>query len=420
MTGALLQLASRGSSDVYFTNNPQMTHFKSVYRRYTNFAMQSIEQNLNGSLSLGQKVSCIIDKPGDLIKDMFLEVTFTGTANKPWPLQAMIDYVELHIGGQSIDKRYGDWLYIWNELTLPMHKKALYYNMTGHNTKGVVSGNIASQTAYLPLNLWFSRNPGLALPIIALSNHDVQLDIKLNGAYTTSSAATHRNSIATLTSVKLWIDYIFLDVHEKRLFSQTKHEYLIEQIQFTGDESITINASNDITLNYNYYVKELVWVGVDQTNSTNNHAFNYLYNNQSNPRTFATYNNSNVSLYSGDYIGYEQYKPSLVSDTEIITNGAILFDGRERLEEQKSDYFAKKQVLDHHTGCPAPGIYVYSFCLYPEDHKPSGGVKFGYINDVVLRLTIANISPAPKVKIFAVNNNVLRIMSGQAALAFTR
>lgn len=420
MTGALLQLASRGASDVYFTTNPQMTHFKSVYRRYTNFAMQCIEQNLNGSLSLGQTVSTTIDKPGDLIKDIYMEVTFTGTANKPFPLQAMIDYVELYIGGQSIDKRYGDWLYIWNELTLPMHKKAHYYNMTGHNAKGVVSGSIASQTAYLPLNLWFSRSPGLALPIIALNNHDVQLDIKLNGAYATSSAATHRNSIATLTSVKLWIDYIFLDVAEKRLFSQTKHEYLIEQVQFTGDESITVNASNDITLNYNYYVKELVWVGVDQTNSTNNHAFNYLYNNQSNPRTFATYNNSNVSLYGGDYIGYEQYKPSLVSDTEIITNGAILFNGKERLEEQKSDYFAKKQVLDHHSGCPAPGIYVYSFCLHPEDHKPSGGVKFGYINDIVLRLTIANISPAPKVKIFAVNYNVLRIMSGQAGLAFTR
>jgi hypothetical protein len=418
MTGALLQLASYGASDIYFTGNPEMTYFKSVYKRYTNFAMQPIEQNLNGSLALGQKVSTVIDRPGDLIKNMYLEVTFTGTPNKPWPLQAMIDYVELFIGGQSIDKRYGDWIYIWNELTLPMHKKALYYNMTGHNTKGVVTGSITSQTAYLPLELWFSRNPGLALPIIALANHEIRLDIKLNGAYATSSVTTYRNSIATLSSVKLWIDYIFLDVDEKKLFSQKAHEYLIEQVQFTGDETVTVNTSNDIVLNYNYYVKELVWVGIDQTNSVNNHAFNYLYNNQSNPRTFATYNNTNVSLYGGDYIGYEQYKPSLISDTEIITNGLLLFDGKERFNEQKSDYFAKKQVMDHHTGTPAPGIYVYSFCINPEDHKPNGGAKFRQINDIVLRLTVANISPAPKIKIFALNYNILRIMSGQGGLAF--
>jgi len=382
--------------------------------------MECIEQNLNGTLSLGQKVSTIIDKPGDLIKDMYLEVTFTGTANKPWPLQGMIDYVELYIGGQSIDKKYGDWLHIWNELTLPMSKKALYYNMTGHNTKGVVSGSITSQTAYLPLQLWFCKSPGLALPIMALGNHEVQLDIKLNGAYATSSAATHRYSIASISTVKLWIDYIFLDVDEKRLFAQTSHEYLIEQVQFTGDESVTVNSSNDITLNHYGYVKELVWVATDQTNSTNNHAFNYLYNNQSNPRTFATYNNSNVSLYTGDYIGYEQYKPSLVNDTEIITNALILFDGKERVIEQKSDYFAKKQVMDFHGGTPAPGIYVYSFCLQPENYKPTGGVQFNTINNIVLRLTIANISPAPKIKIFVVSHNILRIMSGMGGLAYTR
>lgn len=418
MTGSLLQLRHTGAADIYFHNNPQITHFKSVYKRSTNFAMQCIEQNLNGEITLNGKTSCIIDKPGDLIKDIYLEITFIGTVNKPWPLQAMLDYVELFIGGQSIDKKYGDWLHIWNELTLPMDKKASYYNMTGHNTKGVV--NATSQTAYLPLELWFSRSPGLALPIIALNNHDVQLDIKLNGAYATSSAATHRNSIASISTVKLWIDYIFLDTEEKRAFSQTSHEYLIEQVQFTGDESVTVNSTNDITLNYNYYVKELVWVGVDQTNSTNNHAFNYLYNNQSNPRTFATYDNSNVSLYSGDYIGYEQYKPSLVNDTELITNTLLLFDGKERFEEQKSDYFAKKQVMDFHSGIPAPGIYVYSFCLEPENHKPTGGVKFNFINDIVLRLTVANVSPAPKVKIFAVSYNILRIMSGMGGLSFTK
>jgi hypothetical protein len=420
MTGSLLQLRHSGPADIHFTGNPQMTFFKSVYPRYTNFALQSIEQNLNGTLTLGNKVSTIIDNVGDLIKDMYLEVTFTGTANKPWPLHAMIDYVEILIGGQSIDKRYGDWIYIWNELTLPISKKALYYNMTGHNTKGVASGSIASQTAYLPLNLWFSRNPGMALPIIALNHHDIQIDIKLNSAYATSSAVTHRNSIATLTTFKLWVDYIFLDINEKRLFSQTAHEYVIEQVQFTGDESVTVNATNDINLNYNYYVKELVWVGVDQTNSTNNHAFNYLYNNQSNPRTFATYDNSNISLYSGDYIGYEQYKPSLTSDTEIITNALLLFDGKERFEEQKSDYFAKKQVMDYHSGTPAPGIYTYSFCLEPENYKPTGGAKFGSIDDIVLRLTVANISPAPKIKIYALNYNILKIMSGQAGLAYSK
>jgi hypothetical protein len=418
MGGGLMQLVAYGAQDIYLTGNPQITFFKVVYRRHTNFAVESIEQTFNGTASLGSRVTATISRNGDLVSGMYLEAVFTGTADKPWPLEAMIDKVELEIGGQLIDRQYGDWMHIWTELTMDVAKKVQYQKMSGHNANGVV-GTVASQTAYLPLQFWFCRNPGLALPLIALQYHEVKVNLELGSAYGTGSIAARRSSVATLTSLKLFVDYVYLDTDERRRFAQVSHEYLIEQVQFTGEESVNDNSTNNVTLNFNHPVKELVWVAVDQTASTNNHAFNYL--ESAGIRTWeVTGDGTTGSVVDGDVCGYGANMPSVKADNEFLSKAKLQLNGHDRFAERDAAYFGSVQVYQHHSGCPHPGIYVYSFALSPEEHQPSGTCNFSRIDNAVLQLTMANttLSSVP-VRVYAVNYNVLRIMSGMGGLAYS-
>jgi hypothetical protein len=258
MGGGLVQLVAYGAQDIYLTSNPQITFFKVVYRRHTNFAMESIEQTFNGTVDFGKRVTATVSRNGDLIKDMWLEVVLTGSSADSSPTygtgNALVKQVELEIGGQLIDRQYGEWMNIWSELSVPEGKRAVYDDMVNNN--GKARGSNATMVLNVPLMFWFNRNPGLALPLIALQYHEVKLNLdleeKANLALTNSTMDT-----------KLWVDYIYLDTDERRRFAQVSHEYLIEQVQFTGDESLTTSATGGtkrVDLNYNHPVKELIWV----------------------------------------------------------------------------------------------------------------------------------------------------------------
>ena len=238
MGGGLMQLVAYGAQDIYLTGNPQITFFKVVYRRHTNFAMESIEQTFSGSVSLGRRVTATISRNGDLIKDMWLECNFTTVAGSVYGLgNALVKQVEVEIGGQLIDRQYGEWLNVWSELSTPEGKRAGYDEMVG-NTATTAAGLPLAATLKtnfdVPLMFWFNRNPGLALPLIALQYHEVKinLDLETGANLTTGSSA----STTALNTLKFWVDYIYLDTDERRRFAQVSHEYLIEQLQFTGDE----------------------------------------------------------------------------------------------------------------------------------------------------------------------------------------
>ena len=152
MTGGLMQLVAYGAQDVYLTGNPQITFFKVVYRRHTNFAMEAIEQTFNGTADFGKKVTCTVSRNGDLIHRIYLQVTLprveatVSSAFFRWVNfigHFLIKSVEVQIGGQRIDKQYGDWLTIWNELTIPPGLKSGYDNMVGIITGGEsnINGN---------------------------------------------------------------------------------------------------------------------------------------------------------------------------------------------------------------------------------------------------------------------------------------
>lgn len=177
--GGLMQLVAYGAQDVYLTGNPQITFFKVVYRRHTNFAMESIEQTFTGQADFGRKVQATINRNGDLIHRMYLQATLPAvecpcSVSKCFRWvnyigHALIKTVELEIGGQRIDKQYGDWLNIWNELTREPGHQVGYDNMVGNTIflTGTGLTRTESTTLYVPLQFWFCRNPGLALPLIA-------------------------------------------------------------------------------------------------------------------------------------------------------------------------------------------------------------------------------------------------------------
>jgi hypothetical protein len=424
MGGGLLQLVAYGAQDVYLTGNPQITFFKVVYRRHTNFAIEAIEQTPTGSNSLGSRVSFQITRNGDLIHRVYFYGVITAkndnVALVPNFGQKLLKTIELEIGGQRIDKHYSEWLYIWNELSLPVGKRDGYNVMVGANKRNISTklSEDATYELYVPLEFWFCRNVGLALPLIALQYHEVKINIEYESEklmkdinsinYTfeeenvanptianNNSNATYGGSI-TLDKATLWVDYIFLDTDERRRFAQLSHEYLIEQLQFTGADSITSSGDSmkSIRMNFNHPCKELVWTIRKSDDSV-------YWNNYSTA--------GGASVISNDHL----------DSTNPVTNAKIMLNGNDRFATRKGDYFSLVQPYQHHENTPDKfhqGINVYSFALKPEEHQPSGTLNMSRIDTAVLSLS----SSIPGIiSIYAVNYNVLRILSGMGGLAYS-
>ena len=357
MAGALMRLVAYGAQDVYLTGNPQITFFKVVYRRHTNFACEAIEQVFNGTPATGGKAVVPITRNGDLITKMWLHTTATASGTSDANIgYTLINSVELQIGGTKIDKIYGKWMYIWNELSSDSNGD------TAHDT--IVGASAVTDTTtelFIPLTFFCCRNDGLALPLIALQYHDVRLEFEFGSP-----------SNVAISNTSLLVNYVFLDSEERKRFATASHEYLIEQLQFTGAETVTAAASNKTRLNFNHPVKELVW----------------------------------VTSASGAAV--DTYVP--------ITNALLQLNGHDRFSVQSGRFFDSVQPHTHHTSSKT-GINVYSFALNPEEHQPSGTCNFSRIDNATL--TVTTKATAVEMYVYATSYNVLRIMSGMGGLAYS-
>lgn len=589
MAGALLQIVAYGTQDTYLTGNPQITYWKVTYRRYTNFAIESIEQTFNGQADFGRRVQCTVSRNGDLMYRTYVQVTLpeinqmmgiasfaAGTGSGvyarwlDYPGEQLIAQIDVEIGGQRIDRQYGDWMHIWNQLTMTAEQQRGYFKMIGNTTQltfitdpsfSEVDGpcdSIAPRqvcaprnalpetTLYIPLQFWFCTNPGLALPLIALQYHEVKFNLDIRPideclwAVTTLSCNTNEVSRATggqaylanqyapgrpvpaaiaynqsLVAASMYIDYVFLDTDERRRFAQNPHEYLITQLQFTGDESVG-SSSNKIKLNFNHPVKALYWVvqpdqNVDYCSSLvcdsllfkvlGAQPFNYtdaidalpnaihafggpaalaadsrayidaqgLFNDAGAldyelPSGFTGYWHGPNDSYSQPNFGggavpglstagvtdpallaqiaalqRSHNDNSTVSDagTFVLTESSLdmhcwgqnpvvtaklQLNGQDRFSEREGSYFSWVQPYQSHTRAPDEGINVYSFSLRAEEHQPSGTCNFSRIDNATLQLVLSNATvegtKTAKVRVYAVNYNVLRIMSGMGGLAY--
>jgi len=558
--------------------------------------MESIEQTFNGQADFGRRVTCTISRNGDLAYKTYLQVTLpeinqlmgnspsfgAGNSNRAvyarwldYPGEQLIAMIEVEIGGQKIDKQFGDWMHIWNQLTMPSEQQRGYFKMIGNTTQltfitdpsfADVDGPCDSlaprqvcaprnalpeTTLYIPLQFWFCTNPGLALPLIALQYHEVKINIDIRPIdeclwAVTSLNCTDSNGVSigqgrsvaatvaynqSLVAASLYVDYVFLDTDERRRMAQNPHEYLITQLQTTGDESVG-SSSNKIKLTFNHPVKELIWVvqpdqNVDYCSSLTCDAtlfktlgaqpFNYTdaidalpnaihafggpaqvalnsnafidqrglfsdagaydlpnltgggsgtslpagssaawnsvsgyWHGGSNFYSEANFGGPAVTLQTtnpldlnapyGTGVNNSHYDGSSVSDagTFVLTETSLdmhcwgqnpvvtaklQLNGQDRFSEREGSYFSWVQPYQAHTRNPDEGINVYSFALRPEEHQPSGTCNFSRIDNSTLQLVLSNATVegtnTAKVRVYAINYNVLRIMSGMGGLAYS-
>jgi hypothetical protein len=464
--GATIQLVAYGAQDVYLSANPQVTFFKQLYRRHTNFAMEAVEQTFNGAANFGRKLSATIARSGDLIGRMYVQVvlpqvdlnsivsadgTYYDASGMQfrwlnWVGHALIRNVDIEIGGQRIDKHYGDWLQIWNELTQPAGKQAGYAEMVGNvpeltnviqdigiagecdnpnvpgepHTSAELRSCTPEYTLYIPLQFWFNRHTGLAIPLIALQYHEVRVNVEFNDLRNICwsndpNVINYVNNLG-LVAGSLYIDYFYLDTEERHRFAQTAHEYLIEQLQFTGDETVT-SAVNKIKMSFNHPCKEIVWVVQRDSFITCDPAVIDPWKGQQ-PFNYSDYWDR-AALDSG----YAITMVAGMAGANPTVSAKIQLNGQDRFSEREGRYFNLVQPYQHHTNIPAVGINVYSFALNPEQHQPSGSCNMSRIDSAYLQATLsANTignSQTAKVRIYATNYNVLRVMAGMGGIAYT-
>ncbi len=524
MAGGLIQLVARGLQDLFLIDDPQITFFKVVYRRHTNFSSEPIPQFFIHTPDFGKRISCVLSRSGDLIRNVHLVVTlpriptFVDENNNPdviskvaWVRRigyALIKRVEIEIGAELIDTQYGDWLNIWNELTIPMDKqmdvmlgdvKELYEYTNGK----------PSYKLFIPLQFWFNRSAGLAIPVACLQYNHIKINLEIqpldklytlaptrfiavdndfvnfepfeyveqlvngitsigrfvhfdivnrrlyiqritdepfqsltvadvgtqevqqdqilyakdsngdliNGDYLIKgltskfeamplinvSETTYRNdsvrfSTIVLKDAFLLVEYIFLDEEERVRFIQGKHEYLIEQVLFNGEKTID-GVNQSFKMGFTQPCKELIWVTQLSLalNKRNNDYFNYT--------------DSMVRSVEGKLIG-----------KNIGIKGTLLFNGHERITYREIEYFSWVQAFQNHMNSPNEGISMYSFCLHPEKHQPSGTANFSKIDSLLLRLSVntdIDFTNTAKLRIYARVYNILRIANGISGLVFS-
>jgi len=442
MAGGLMQLVAYGAQDVYLTGQPKVTFFQAVYKRHTNFAMENIQQTVNGTATPSGRVSVTIARNGDLVGNMYVSLlpsataltTDNSSADTCWIAERAIAALELTIGGQRIDKHYQTWWRLYAECFLGESDKVNYGKMTSSAVTNISTVN--TPRVYLPLLFFFNRNPGLYLPLIALQYHEVRLDFDLT---------TYYNNYFT-TDFQVWANYVYLDTEERRRFAQKGHEYLIEQVQHTGGDTCSAATETSpalVRLSFNHPVKELVWCYQNPTASVVNSMWNFSTGTSNihvtcntNPAVMGTtlphvvgaphlYASGNTA--SGSNVFWIEEGVALGGgvassagyEVGPLNQFKLILNGQDRFKEQLGKYFNQYQPYVYHTGTPYPGIYVYSFALQPEEHQPTGTCNFSRIDNAQVSVALKSGSQATLQKLFAVNYNILRIQSGMGGLAFS-
>jgi hypothetical protein len=447
-TGGTIQLVAYGAQDLYLTSKPQITFWKSVHKRHTLFAVEPIKQEINGSVGFGKRFTVSISKNGDMLHGIMLEVQLPDLAQIKANVTALQNFnlsyvndiglylfksIELDIGGARIERHTSEWLDCWLNLTTPASKRAALNKMIGHvdGSGTFVGGDDTGsngKTLYIPLQFFFNRHPGLALPLVAMTFHDVKIHFELRSfvdciritesnvgqvqvpSYdlykTILEKAAQQREVSLEPKFDMYADVIFLDTTERQYFSTQPHEYLIEQVQFLGQEKLDNKVDGDFPrrpIPFVNPVKELVWV---------------------------------FTLDARAPLDYADMLKSL----------RLVMNGNDRFSVRRGSFFKTVQPYKHHTNAPDKPIYVFSFALTPEEFQPSGTCNFSKLESAYMQMEldwspyvsasaaaalepalnireiVNSVSPASSVQaylhVFAMSYNVMRIIDGLAGLAY--
>jgi hypothetical protein len=435
MGGGTLQLSSYGGQDVETIGNPQMTFFKSVYKRHTNFAIETIEQGLDGVITNKEtKITSIVNKCGDLIHKCYLDIKlpeFEANSNNEeanytnWTNATGYAYLKeasIYIGDLLIDKHISEWFDIWNELTDINESEHLLVNK--HISKNtILRFNTDRQSCkpvqlYIPLQFWFNRFISSSLPLLALQYHDVKFSFLFRDLrYLINTDGDIGNIPTNVPSIKLYIDYIFLDAPERKQFAEKSHEYLIEQVQYKKEK---LKKSNDIS--FNHPVKEVIWAvrnnnvgtesleNIDASNNRVKKKINSI-NTMDNGNDYFNYSTLTFNTERTEYVGGS-------SSNEPFQYATISFNGIDRFTKHRASYFRTIQPITYHSRVPSKHIYNYSFSIKPESLQPSGSCNFSRMQNA--KLVLDNITTDDsELFVFARNYNVLAIHAGMGGLKYS-
>lgn len=417
MPGALLQLAAYGVQDIYLTGNPQITFFVMVYKRHTNFAIECRELLFTGEANFGKRFYCKIERFGDLIGEMYLNVKLpdlnasaTGDIVRSWVNSighALILNTEVEIGGTVVDKQYGQWLEIWSELTLPAEKKFAYNVMIGRHDNFNATTQGGPLHLRVPLQFWFCRNKGLMLPLIALQNAEVRINFEFRQFDELWISSNPDDKIVqgectNIVYASMMIDYVYLEDDERRFFAQNPHFYLIEQLQMHSEALLSEKSDNVLNLDqFNHPSKELIWVIQNSTIlDKRTHGGNEWFNFSDRPF-------GNLSGPGG-------------GDTpkDNLQKAVLQINGQNRFEWREAEFFRIMEPYKYHLRVPNNFIYVYSFGFCPEEHQPSGTCNFSRIDNLTLNVDIISGLTRPVIFIYAPCYNIMSIAGGLMGIKY--
>ncbi len=433
--GGLLQLVAQGKQDVFLTGNPQVSWFKFVYRRYTNFAIESLPMYFDGAGDFGKRITCVVPRRGDLLGQIFLNVELppiylaTGNGGAGCVCgpnsaavatgdvasyvnsigHALIKEIKVEIGEQEIDKQTGEWMEIWTNFSTPPGQRQALNVMIGR-AEGYYppdgSFNTGPLKLSIPLQFWFCKNPGSYLPLIAMQYHPVRITIQFRGLQelfmkTSTTGACQQTVLpASMTSCMLWGDYVYLSEEERRKFVSAAHEYLIEQIQYTPPIAIPAGATSaTVPMEFNHPLREFFWYIRSNRMESYNEWFNF----------------SNLAAIES---GYKR--------TDLLETAVLQLDGYDRFDAREATYFRLVQPYQRHTTTPVDRyIYNYSLALWPEQAQPSGSLNASRIDNLVFQFTFpveTPVLPDPgtqTTRVYTRNHNILRVIEGFGGLLFT-
>lgn len=401
MGGGILDLVAKGGQDVYFICNPEISFFKKVYKRHTNFAFENHKYQFDGEVTFGSRTTMNISRNGDLIRNLALQFELPNLGNNQKYVNyigySLIDYIELSIGTTPIQRLTGEWLYIHNELNLNKDKKEAYNNIVGGKeflNFNVDEGN-SGGTYIVPLSFWFSQDIGLAIPYVALQYHEVSVTLVLK-KFDKCWIAAEGNAPTEpmITSVNLNVEYVYLDSNERKLFAQSNHEYLIKQVQYSMSNNIRVDQKRvKIPLIFNHPIIELIFV----------------------VQRKASLKAGNDS--GNDYLYFSKTDSTTALDT--IKFAQLLLNNTERTPLMNNKEMRYLNPIHSHTGISSNNfIYMYSFSINPESFQPSGSCNFSRFDSKYLAIEFEdNITPS-EVKVYAVNYNILRISKGMGGVAY--
>jgi hypothetical protein len=458
--GGLLQLVAVGKQDLFLTGNPQISFFKMVYRRHTNFATEAQPMYFDGTPNFGQRVTCLIPRRGDLLGRVYLDVTLPllkDTEGNPLAYtnsigNALISEITFEVGEQEIDRQTGEWMEIWTQLTTPAGQRDALDQMIGRVGSTLPTelplpiGPILAPgpqseglRLLIPLQFYFCNNPGLYLPLIALQYHPIRINITLRplqqlfwknpNIYLPNpldqcnwkpACQTSVDCTKQIVNMMLWGEYVYLDVEERRMFVSTSHEYLIEQVQYTPPYAITAQQTTaTISVEFNHPIKEFFFVAQRDEMINRNEWFNYSSLAVNEPCPAA------VQAYLNPF-----NNPG--GRTDLIASAKLQLDGYDRFAYRGPQYFRLEQPYEHHTFTPVNEyIYNYSLALRPEDSQPTGTMNASRIDSIVWQIQMNPILSNPTIEpecsqrgpchivVYGHNYNVFRVINGFGGLLFT-